>query len=96
MRRQDLGGLVFENRNYLDPQQIAAMAGEGKVIAADEGHVPPFVMVSQEGGEFSEFPDLPPAAGSVRVRAASERRSRPRRTPAPRWPRSGSTPCSPR
>jgi beta-N-acetylhexosaminidase len=31
------------------------------VIAADEGHIPPFVMVSQEGGEFSEFPDLPPA-----------------------------------
>ncbi len=61
MRRQDLGGLVFESRNYLDPQQIAAMAGEGTVIAADEGHVPPFVMVSQEGGVFSEFPDLPPA-----------------------------------
>ena len=61
MRRQDLGGLVFENRNYVDPQQIASMAGEGTVIAADEGHVPPFVMVSQEGGEFSEFPDLPPA-----------------------------------
>ena len=37
------------------------MAGEGKVIAADEGHVPPFVMVSQEGGVYSEFPDLPPA-----------------------------------
>ena len=61
MRRQDLGGLVFESRNYLDPQQIASMAGEGNVIAADEGHVPPFVMVSQEGGDFSEFPDLPPA-----------------------------------
>jgi beta-N-acetylhexosaminidase len=61
MRRQDLGGLVFENRNYVDLQQIAAMAGEGRVIAEDEGHVPPFVMVSQEGGEFSEFPDLPPA-----------------------------------
>jgi len=60
MRRQDLGGLVFESRNYLDPQQIASMAGEGTVIAADEGHVPPFVMVSQEGGVFSEFPDLPP------------------------------------
>jgi beta-N-acetylhexosaminidase len=31
------------------------------VIAADEGHVPPFVMVSQEGGAYSEFADLPPA-----------------------------------
>jgi len=62
MRRQDLGGLVFESRNYLDPQQIALMAGEGPVIAADEGHVPPFVVVSQEGGGFSEFSDLPPFA----------------------------------
>ena len=61
LRRQDIGGLVFESRNYLDPQQIAAMAGEGPVIATDEGHVPPFVMVSQEGGAFSEFADLPPA-----------------------------------
>lgn len=61
MRRQDLGGLVFESRNYLDPQQIASMAGEATVIAADEGHIPPFVMVSQEGGMFSEFSDLPPA-----------------------------------
>jgi beta-N-acetylhexosaminidase len=62
LRRQDIGGLVFESRNYLDPQQIAALAGEGPVIAEDEGHVPPFVMVSQEGGGFSEFPDLPPTA----------------------------------
>jgi beta-N-acetylhexosaminidase len=62
LRRQDIGGLVFENRNYLDPQQIASLAGEGPVIAEDEAHVPPFVMVSQEGGDFSEFPDLPPVA----------------------------------
>ena len=61
MRRRDIGGIVFENRNYLDPQQIASLAGEGRVIAEQEGHVPPFVMVSQEGGGFSEFPDLPPA-----------------------------------
>jgi len=60
MRRQDLGGLVFEARNYLDPQQVASMAGEGRVIADQEGHVPPFVMVSQEGGGYSEFADLPP------------------------------------
>ena len=71
MRRQDLGGIVFESRNYLDPQQIASMAGEGKVIAADEGHVPPLVMVSQEGGGFSEFPDLPPAEAPSEFRNAA-------------------------
>lgn len=61
LRRQDFGGIVFENRNYTDPQQIASLAGEGTVIAEQEGHVPPYLMVSQEGGEYSEFPDLPPA-----------------------------------
>ena len=94
MRRQDLGGLVFESRNYLDPQQIASMAGEGPVIAADEGHVPPFVMVSQEGGDFSEFPDLPPRAGAVGVRERRGGRGGRDRGRAPRSARSGSTPCS--
>ena len=72
MRRLDLGGIVFENRNYLDPQQIASMAGEAAVIAADEGHVPPFVMVSQEGGVFSEFPDLPPFAAPSELASVDE------------------------
>jgi beta-N-acetylhexosaminidase len=72
MRRQDLGGLVFERRNYVDPQQIASLAGEGRVIAESEAHVPPFVMVSQEGGEFSEFPDLPPTAAPSQLGSADE------------------------
>ena len=46
------------------------------MIAADEGHVPPLVMVSQEGGEYSEFPDLPPARGAVRVRERGGRGGR--------------------
>jgi beta-N-acetylhexosaminidase len=70
--RQDIGGLVFENRNYLDPQQIASLAGEGPAIAEAQGHVPPFVMVSQEGGEFSEFPDLPPAEAPSDLGSAGE------------------------
>ena len=72
MRDRDFGGIVFENRNYLDPQQIASLAGEGPVIAEQEKHVPPYVMVSQEGGEFSEFPDLPPAAAPSGLRSAAE------------------------
>jgi beta-N-acetylhexosaminidase len=72
LRRQDIGGLVFESRNYLDPQQIAALAGEGPVIAEEEAHVPPFVMVSQEGGDFSEFPDLPPAEGPSELGSAAD------------------------
>ena len=70
--RQDIGGLVFENRNYLDPQQIASLAGEGPVIAEAQAHVPPFVMVSQEGGEFSEFPDLPPTAAPSELESVAD------------------------
>src|SRR5688572_8030251 len=72
MRRQDIGGLVFEERNYLDPQQLAALVGEGRVIAEDEGHVPPFMMVSQEGGDFSEFSELPPAQAPSELGSAAE------------------------
>ena len=72
MRRQDIGGLVFEGRNYLDPQQLASLAGEGRVIAEDEGHVPPFMMVSQEGGDFSEFSDLPPTQAPSELGSAKE------------------------
>lgn len=72
MQRQDIGGLVFESRNYLDPQQIASLAGEGRVIAEGAAHVPPFVMVSQEGGKFSEFPDLPPTAAPSQLESAEQ------------------------
>ena len=72
LSRQDIGGLVFEGRNYVDPQQLAALAGEGRVIAENEGHVPPFVMVSQEGGDYSEFADLPPALAPSELGSAAE------------------------
>lgn len=72
MRNRDFGGVVFENRNYIDPQQIASLAGEGPVIAEQEKHVPPYVMVSQEGGQFSEFPDLPPGASPSELQSAAE------------------------
>jgi beta-N-acetylhexosaminidase len=60
LRRLDLGGVVIDGQNYTDPEQLASLAGEAGVIAREEKHVPPWVMASQEGGEFSSFPDLPP------------------------------------
>ena len=63
-RRLDLGGMVISNANYTDPQQLALLAGEAKVIAEQERHVPPWVMAAQEGGDFNEFPDLPPPSAA--------------------------------
>ncbi len=61
MRRLDLGGIVVDAANYSDPQQLGSLAGEATVIAQQEKHVPPWVMGSQEGGNFNVFHDLPPA-----------------------------------
>ena len=72
LRRLDLGGIVIEARNYTDPAQLAAMAGEAVVISQQESHVPPWVMTSQEGGEFSELADLPPAKAAADMASAEE------------------------
>ena len=64
LRRLDLGGIVIGRQNYTDPQQLASLAGEAGVIARQEKHVPPWVMASQEGGEFNELGDLPPATAA--------------------------------
>ena len=65
LRRLDLGGIVIGSKNYTDPQQLASLAGEAGVIAREEKHVPPWVMATQEGGEFSDFADLPPATAAA-------------------------------
>ena len=86
LRRLDLGGIVLAAQNYLDPAQLASMAGEAAAIARSERHVPPWVMATQEGGELNSFPDLPPftapadlALGPRRGRRGGRGRHRPAR-----------------
>lgn len=62
LKRLDLGGVLLQGRNYTDPQQLAALAGEFGVVARAAGHVPPWVLAEQDGGELSPFSDLPPTA----------------------------------
>ena len=64
LRRLDLGGVTIGSKNYVDPQQLASLAEEAGVIAREQKHVPPWVMATQEGGEFSDFADLPPATAA--------------------------------
>jgi beta-N-acetylhexosaminidase len=61
LRDLDIGGIVPSNRNYAGPQQLAQQAGEAVVVSQQEKHVPPLVAADQIGGDFSEFPDLPPS-----------------------------------
>jgi beta-N-acetylhexosaminidase len=72
LRRLDLGGLVVNAANYTDPNQLAALAGEALVIAEQEGHVAPWVMAPQEGGEFNALADLPPATAPADLRSDEE------------------------
>jgi beta-N-acetylhexosaminidase len=67
LRRLDLGGIAIEAPNYGDPQLLGLLAGEALVIASQERHVPPWVMATQEGGEFNSFPDLPPASAAFEL-----------------------------
>lgn len=72
LRRLDLGGVVIEGRNYQNAGQLAALAGETGVVARQAGNVPPFVFAPQEGGQFSDFPDLPPGRALSDLKTAAE------------------------
>jgi beta-glucosidase-like glycosyl hydrolase len=60
LSRLDLGGLVVASENYSDPAQLAALSGEAGVVSEQAGHVPPWVLAVQDGGDFNELPGLPP------------------------------------
>lgn len=56
----DIGGLVLDSRNYDNPQQVAALTAKLTDTARAAKHVPPWLMVEQDGGDYSQFSDLPP------------------------------------
>ena len=70
LRRLDLGGIVIGAQNYTSSDLLGQLAGETRVIADEEGHVRPFAMVSQPGGELNSFPDLPPPTAPADLESA--------------------------
>jgi beta-N-acetylhexosaminidase len=72
LRERDLGGIVIDAPNYVSSDQLASLAGEARVIAEDAGHVRPWVMAPQEGGELNAFPDLPPASSAADLRSDAD------------------------
>ncbi len=72
LRELDLGGIVIDAPNYASSDQLGALAGEPGVIADQGGHVTPWVMGPQEGGEFNAFPDLPPATAAADLESANQ------------------------
>ena len=72
LRRLDLGGIVLASENYTDPGLLGQLGGEARAIAADEGHVPPWVLATQDGGEFNSLPGLPPPDAPADLDSADE------------------------
>ncbi|HEX2070457.1 MAG TPA: glycoside hydrolase family 3 N-terminal domain-containing protein [Thermoleophilaceae bacterium] len=71
LRERGLGAIVVDEQNYLYSDQLAALAGETRVIAEQEGHVAPWVLAPQEGGEFNAFGDLPPVTAAAELDSAA-------------------------
>src|SRR3954470_7535523 len=61
LKRLDIGGLVLDGGNYDSAQQLAGLTAQLGSAAANAKHLPPWVMAEQDGGDGSQFPDLPPS-----------------------------------
>jgi beta-N-acetylhexosaminidase len=60
LKRLDAGGLVVDGRNYDNAQQLAGLTGQLKAAATNAAHLPLWIMAEQDGGDYSQFTDLPP------------------------------------
>ena len=81
LRRQDLGGIVLAGPNYTgDPSLLGQLGAEAAVIAEQEGHVPPWVLAVQDGGEFNELKGLPPALAGADLASTQEAAAQARET----------------
>jgi beta-N-acetylhexosaminidase len=73
LRNQDLGGIVLSRSNDAgDPALLSQLGAEAAVIAEQEGHVPPWVLTIQDGGEFNELAALPPALAGADLASTDE------------------------
>ena len=79
LRKREYGAVLLGRSNYVSGPQLAALAGEVRVVAQQAGHAVPLVGARQAGGNYSSFPDLPPRAAPV---VAASRKAAPVRDEA--------------
>jgi beta-N-acetylhexosaminidase len=76
LAQRDVGGIVFLAGNYAGPQQLTALTSAARQVARRHKRVPPWLLTIQDGGEFSELANLPPADAPSAIssvqRAAAE------------------------
>ena len=73
LRSRGWGGVVLERDNYVEPGQLATLAGEIVVVARNAGHAAPLVAAPQTGGEGTAFPNLPPRPQPLATTAGAAR-----------------------
>lgn len=61
LRKRQLGGVLVDEENWVDPSQLEGLVGALRSAGATEDRIPPLVAAPQEGGPFRAFGDLPPA-----------------------------------
>ena len=72
LRQRDFGGLVLQARNYVDPVQLAALTRGLADTAKGAGHLAPLIITAQEGGPFSEIPEVGPSKPPGRIGTPAE------------------------
>jgi beta-N-acetylhexosaminidase len=58
--------------NYDSAQQLAGLISQLTAAAQNAKHLPPWVMAEQDGGDHSQFPDLPPALAPADYKQSAE------------------------
>jgi beta-N-acetylhexosaminidase len=72
LQRLDVGGVVVDGGNYDSAQQLAGLISRLTSTAANAKHLPPWVMAEQDGGDYSQFPDLPPPGAPGDYKSAAD------------------------
>jgi len=65
LRERGWGGVVLARGNFVDPDQLKALAGEVRAVSRRASNGVPLVAAVQLGGADSAFPGLPPRAQST-------------------------------
>jgi beta-N-acetylhexosaminidase len=72
LQRLDIGGVVVDGGNYDSAQQLAGLNAQLSSAAANAKHLPPWIMAEQDGGDGSQFPDLPPSLAPGQYESAAD------------------------
>ena len=72
LAKLDIGALSITADNYSDPQQLVSLTSFATRMARRHGHVPPWLLTEQDGGDFSELSDFPPTDAPSDIKSINQ------------------------